>query len=387
MDFDPFSAEMREDPYPAYRWLRDQAPVYHSKTRGFWALSRYEEISTALRSTRQLSTAAAGEDIDDTGSLIPAGNFLEADPPLHTALRSIVSSFFAPRDLRRRLRPVVEREVDALVAELAAEEAPDLASQFAWRLPISVVAHMLGLEMNDRARLRHLIDILQRKEAGQATVDDVARGAAAELADYFAGVVEDRRKNPRDDVLTMVSNALVDGRPIGSRAVGMSMLLFVAATDTAACLITNGLNLLRNHPDQRAWLASHPSAIEGAVEEILRYESPVQNAKRTVVEEIVLNGVTIPEGAPLFLFFGSANRDETRVAASEVFDVTRQPAPHLAFGAGIHRCIGAPIARLEGQLAINAILKRWPNYEVRGSPTRIDSNVIRGLTELPATLS
>jgi cytochrome P450 len=145
------------------------------------------------------------------------------------------------------------------------------------------------------------------------------------------------------------------------------------------------LHLLANYPEQRHWLAANPSSIDRAVEEIVRFESPIQNAKRTVVRPITLYGATVPQGARLFLLFGAANRDEQQFSDSEIFDITRQPTSHLGFGGGVHRCIGAPIARLEGQIAISEVLRRWPEYELAGKPQRLTSNVMRGITSLPVS--
>jgi cytochrome P450 family 109 len=195
--------------------------------------------------------------------------------------------------------------------------------------------------------------------------------------------MQDRRSNPCDDVATVVATAEFEGRPLGDWAIGLMLLLLIGVSDTTAGLISNGITLLADHPAVRRQLVAQPELIHGAIEEVLRFDSPIQNAKRVTTRPVLLRDLEIPEGARVFLFFGSANRDEDRFVDSERFIVTRAPNPHLAFGAGVHRCIGAPLARLEGEIAISEFLRRWPEFEVAGSATRHNSNVMRSFDALP----
>lgn len=383
IEYSPFSPDVQADPYPVYRQLRDQAPLYRSSEHGFWALSRYDDVVTVSRDWKRFSSAF-GVDIDGTGGEFGQGNFLEEDPPLHDLLRAVVRSEFVPKDLRPALEPFVRQEVERIVSDLRTRPAVDFARELAWELPVIVVSRLMGFPEADRDRLRQWEETFALRIPTLDRLPPFAVRAGSALRSYFAALIAQRQEQPDDDLVTKIAMAKVDGAPIGDAALGMVFILFVAAIETTASLITQGLRLLAEHPDQREWLAENIAAAPQAVEEVLRYEAPVQNIKRTTLSDAELVGETLPKGSTLLLLTGSANRDERRFPDPDVFDISREPKRHLAFGEGIHHCIGAPLARLEGQVVLETVLTEMPGYRLVGTPTRLPNNIVRGYLSLPA---
>lgn len=383
VEYNPFSAEVQADPYPVYRYLRDHAPLYRHEELAFWAVSRYEDVVAVSRDWSTFSSSY-GVDIDDTGGEFGQGNFLEEDPPLHDLLRAVVRTEFIPKNLRAALEPFVRQEVEGIVGDLRSRPAVDFARELAWELPIRVVSRLMGFPEEDRERLRQWEETFALRIPTLAQLPPFATKAGAALRSYFASLIEARRATPQEDLLTKIATAEIDGAEIGNGALGMVFILFVAAIETSASLITQSLRLLALHPDQREWLADNASRVPDAVEEVLRYEAPVQNIKRTTLSDTDLLGETIPKGSTVLMLTGSANRDERRFPQPDVFDVQREPQRHLAFGEGIHHCIGAPLARLEGQVVIETVLAEMPGYALVGAPVRLPSNIVRGYVSLPA---
>ncbi|MEA2408080.1 MAG: hypothetical protein QOE69_2199 [Thermoleophilaceae bacterium] len=386
VDYSPFSPDVQADPYPVYRRLRDDFPVYRNAELGFWALSRYDDVVAVSRDWQTYSSAS-GVDIDDTGGEFGDGNFLEEDPPLHDMLRGVVRNEFIPKNLRAALEPFVRQQVEHLVADLKTRPAVDFARELAWQLPVVVVSRLMGFPAEDRDQLRQWEETFALRVPTLGHLPPFAVRAGSELRTYFAGLIDSRRAQPRDDLLTSIATATPDGDKIGESALGMVFILFVAAIETTASLITQSLRLLADHPDQREWLSANLGATPEAVEEVLRFEAPVQNIKRTTVAATELLGEQIPRGATVLLLTGSANRDERRFPDPDRFDISREPKRHLAFGEGIHHCIGAPLARLEGQIVIETILAEMPDYRLIGMPTRLPNNIVRGYTSMPARTS
>jgi len=367
-----------EDPFPLYRRLRDHAPVYHNTERDFWALSRFDDVQAANRDWRTFSYAR-GVDIDGVGQLFHPGNFLDADPPTHTALRGVVKDYFRVSALREAFEPIVRDEVESLLAGIDEDDCFDVGLDFAWHLPIRASAHLLGFPSEDCARLRRIGDSALMVPVRPPMPPSVADGART-LRSYFEEQIQERRRHPRDDMLTRIACAEVDGRPIGGAGAGIATIIFAGAVDTTALTLTSAVYWLARHPGQRALLVEDPSRIPEAIEELLRFDGPIQAFRRTATTDVELHGTTIPAGANVVLAYGSANRDERRFERADEFDVTREPSRHLAFGDGIHHCIGAPLARIEAQIALGTLLERLPEYEVIDG--RRTHGLFRGFHEL-----
>jgi len=359
--------------------------VYFSERHRFWALSGYDDILAAMRDWETFSTAQ-GVDIDGTGAVYGSGDFLEEDPPRHDVLRAVVRTPFVPKRLSEAMTDFVRSEVRRLLADIRRDGRHDLATELAWPLPIAVGARLLGLPASDHQFLLDLQRQLADRTPGVRELPSAARAAADELRSYFGDLVRVRRASPRNDLVTTVATAEPDGRPIGDDAVGLLFLLFVASMETTASSISNALLLLANHPAQLRWMADHPEAVDRVVEEVLRFEAPVQVTKRVTTREVRIRDAVLPEGAEVFLVLASANRDDGRWDRPDRFDVTREPRRHLAFGDGIHHCLGAPLARLELRTLFEQLLESGASIELDGSGERLSSHFIRGFATLPGSL-
>lgn len=360
--------------------------MYFSERRGFWALTRYEEILAAMRDWKTFSTAD-GVDIDDTGSAYGSGDFLEEDPPRHDSLRAVVRDYFVPKRLRADMTEPIRTEIEELLGNVRERGSVDLARDLAWPLPVAVGTTLLGIPRSDRDLLLGLQRQLAERTPGTREMPPAARAAATAMRSYFEELIARRRARPEEDVVTAIATASPDGRPIGDDAVGLLFLLFVASMETTASSIANALVLLASHPEQRALLAANLDSVDRAVEEVLRFESPVQVTKRVTTRDVQVLGTTIPQGEDVFLVLASANRDERRYERPDDFDLRREPLRHLAFGDGIHHCLGAPLARLELRILLEELLGSGMSFELDGPAQRLSSHFIRGFAELPARVS
>lgn len=381
--YDPFCAQMYSDPYPVYRRLREQAPVHCNPERGLWAISRHEDVIAVTRDWATFSSAC-GADTDELGAHFTApGSFLDTDPELHDKLRAVVRGPFTPRALRERAEPVVRAAVAARLAAVAQDDVADFAQDFAWPLAASVIAELLGLPAQDLPRLQPWGEDLARRIPEVAEPPPPALAALAEITEYLRRMLARRRGSPADDLLSTIAGARVDGAPIGEEAAGIATLLLMGGLETMASAIGNAVLLLAEHPDQRAWLAEHPEAIPQAFDEIVRFESSVQHVRRLTTREVEMHGARIPRGSHVVIIYGSANRDERRYEHAERFDIHRERKRSLAFGDGIHHCLGAPLARLQGEIVLEAILRELPDYELAGEPERFASHMNRSIQRLP----
>jgi cytochrome P450 len=376
--YDPFSAAIQQDPYPAYDWLLAEAPVYHNERQGFWALTRFADVHDATCDWRRFSSAA-GVRVDDLLAL--AGpSFITMDPPRHDVLRAIVRPAFQPRTVAQ-LEPIIAAKAQALLAELPDGAAVDLAAHFAKRLPALVICELMGLPESDAMTLKAWADDMLQPagEAGPSTT--AARTAAQNLRDYFGDQLARRRREPGDDLIGRLVSADLPEPLTADEEIGMCNLLFEAGNSTTTSLIGNGILALARHPGQRDWLAEHPDAMPAAVEELLRYDSPVQNDVRMTTEEVELHGTRIPAGAVVILVLGAANRDPGVWPSPGELQLEREQKRNLAFGAGIHHCVGAPLARLEGRVALRMLLTVMPRFEVLDSE-RLPDVTLRMLKRL-----
>jgi len=376
--FDPLT---QGDPYPTYAELRRSRPVYRNEARGFWALSRFDDVQHAARSWQSLSSAD-GVNLDDTLSLTGAGNFIAADPPEHDRLRKVVRDRFTPAAVAA-MEPAIRDDVRRTLAAAAREGGFDAATQLAWALPVRTISRLLGLPVDDEPMLGACLRAVIRRDPQAETLPASARGAGESLRAYFLAHVGERGAAPRDDLLSDIVRAQERGELELTEIPGLCILLYVAGTETVADFVGNALVALGEHPDQRALLVADPALAPRAVEELLRFESPVQYQVRTALAGVRLHGVEIPEGARVALLWGSANRDERRWQRPDALDITREPLRNLAFGEGIHHCLGAPLARLQGRIVLEETLRALPSYRIDGEIERVATHNTRGVARLP----
>ncbi|MQA78532.1 MAG: cytochrome P450 [Streptosporangiales bacterium] len=387
-----------QDPYSVYEVLRAGGPArYVAMPSGMqaWVVPRYAEARAALADPRlakgheglgALFARQYGETAPEDGDagLLDA-HMLNSDPPDHTRLRKLVNKAFTSRRIER-LRPRIEEIADTCLDEMAgagASGAVDLIDSYAFPIPVTVICELLGVPFEDREDFRTW-------SAAMLSVGD-GMEAAGLMATYLTELVAAKRAAPADDMLTALIQASEDDDSLDHReVVSMAFLLLVAGHETTVNLIGNGVLALLRHPDQLAALRADPGLLPGAVEEFLRYEPPVNMATlRYTVEPVEVGDVMIPEGEFVLVALGGANRDPERFAYPGALDVTRPTGGHLAFGHGIHYCVGAPLARMEGVVAIGRLLARFPDILLAGEPGELQwrqSTLIRGLHELPVTL-
>jgi cytochrome P450 len=380
--YDPFSFATQEDPFAIYRVMRDAHPVYRNQERDFWALTRFADVQAAARDWRTFSNGQ-GVELDDMVGIIGAGDLLNLDPPRHDELRKLLRDYFVSRALAR-LEPAIRASVDRLLTQLAKCRDVDLAADFAWQLPVSMISALMGIPDRDHAMLLAWLRDLELRVDDEIDVPPTVIEAAAQIKAYLFEQIVERRGGPPRDVLGRIAEAWVDGELAEQEVAGLAFILLLAGTDTTASLITNALHVLDRHPEQRARFQRGDVDVHIALDELLRFESPVQNLARTTTEEVELHGQVIPAGARVLLVYGAANRDERRFQDPDRLDFEREPRRHLAFGEGIHFCMGAPLARLEASIALPEFFRRFDSYELTGPAERIRSHATRGFVHLPA---
>ena len=388
--FDPYDPLVQRDPYPVYRALRDDAPVYHDAQRGFWALSRFDDV---LWAAHEPGTFCSGEGIALEGQArSPFPNLIVMDDPRHGQLRKLVSRGFTSRPVAAfepRVRELATEMVDAIVERGAGGDPVDLVPALSGPLPMTVVGDLIGVAPADREQFRTWSDAIVHQDVDRPETVEAGRAAAGAVVRYFGEIIAARRAAPSDDLVSALLASEVDGEHLADEEIlGFCFLLIVAGTETTTNLIGGGAYALATFPDERARLLDEPARIPGAVEEMLRWSSPVQGLARTTTRPVERHGVTIPVGAKVQLLYGAANRDEREFADPERFDVTRTIERHLAFGHGVHFCLGAALARLEATVVFEELLRRVPDWQVdTDAVTWIHSSSVRGPATLPITLS
>jgi cytochrome P450 len=383
--YDPFDTVVQDDPYPVYGSLRADHPVYWAAPSNTWVLSRHADVEAALLDPGTYSSASgifptpAGMEM--TELLLPM--MIMTDPPRHSQLRALVSSGFTARRIAS-MEPAVTAIATELVEGFAQAGTCDLVAELAGPLPAMVIADLLGIPREDRAQFRQWSSLLVQADPVR---DQTGAGlaAAASLYEYFSGFLAQRRKKPRNDLISALVGAEVDGQRLTEEELlGFCLLLLVAGHETTTNLLANSTVILARHPASRERLARHPELLPGAVEELLRFDSPVQGLSRTLTRDVSIHGTTMPAGDTVLLLFGSANRDERVFPAADRFDIDRGPERHLAFGRGIHFCLGAALARLEARAALEVLLRTCPDWEVdEDRSQRLRSGPIRGYLALP----
>jgi pimeloyl-[acyl-carrier protein] synthase len=394
MNFNPMDPEFVADPYPTYQRLRAEEPVHHSPL-GFWVLTRYEDVVASLRDQRLIKEPIASFVAARFGMTVPAMglSMLDRDPPDHTRLRSLVSKAFTPRVVEG-LRPRIQEIVDGLLARAEAKGSIDLIEEFAYPIPVNVICEMLGVPVEDHeqfkgwsldiARGLDLIMMGPDSELGKRSV-----AARHGLAEYFRGLIAQRRAAPRSDMLSGLIAAEEAGDKLSeNELLATCILILIAGHETTVNLIGNGTLALLRHPDQLRRLRENPTLIGTAVEELLRFDGPVQRTARIPSEDIVIGGHKIPAGDMVMPFIGAADRDPAHFAEPDRLDLGRTENRHVAFGLGIHFCLGAPLARVEGQIALNTLVQRFPKLALAtDTPEFRQSLTLRGLKSLPVTLA
>jgi cytochrome P450 len=386
--YDPYSHELHEDPYPVYRRLRDEFPLYYCEARESWVLSRFEDVWDAVHDPATFSSAQGvfpGMGELSQESILPV--MILMDPPRHTQLRSLVNRAFTRRRIAD-LEPAVRVIASELVANLADAGGGDLVEDLARPLPTIVIADLLGVPREDRKEFRHWSDQVVQDNPDDPAVAAAAMEGGANLIAYFEGLIRNRRSSPRDDLLTALIEAEIDGERLSEEELlGMCVLLLVAGNETTTNLVSNSAVLFAEHQDQWGSILAEPSLLPSAIEESLRFDSPVQALARTLTKTVEIHERVIEEGEKVLLLYGAANRDDREFEKPDVVDVRRIVDRQLAFGHGIHFCLGAPLARLEARVAYSELLSRSPDWTVTDRPERLHSGPIRGLLRLPVSLT
>lgn len=381
MEFDPLIQTTSDDPHPVYAWLRDEDPVHYCAARRMFVLARHADVLAAVR---EPETFASGEGIVPSGFKPDDPTIITMDPPAHTAMRKHVMRAFTPRRMERMI-PRVREIARELFARWPRSGELDAFEHFTDPLPIAVMADLLGVDASERPLFKRCGDaIVYSSGADPETI----RAAQAELERYLAEVFERRRREPRQDLISVLLTADDDGSALSHRELlGLCFTLLVAGTETTTSALGNAMWLLERHPEIKRRLIERPALIPAAVEEILRFESPVQGLSRVARRDVVLHGTKIPAGARVHLLWAAANRDPRAFPEADRFDVERTPNNHLAFGFGIHFCLGASLARTELRIGLEELLRHAPDHrlDVQGL-RRLPSDTNRGFGRLPITL-
>jgi cytochrome P450 len=374
------------DPYPAYRELRATAPVCWNDVTNFWALLKYEDIRFAS-SNPALFSSTKGITIPDPAMPRPVqeGNLIFSDPPRHRQLRKLINSGFTRRRVAV-LEPKIREIVSGILDGIEPGSVHEFAEEIAAPLPTRMIAELIGAPPDDWEQFRAWSDAATGTADPEIELDTFV--AMGQLFEYFQKLIAARRAEPRNDLLSVLAEAEIDeNRLTDEDLLNFAFLLLVAGNETTRNLIALGTLALISHPDQCRLLVEDPSLIPGAVEEMLRWNSPVVHMARTAMVDVEISGQHIAEGDVVVMLYGSANRDEDVFGCdSEEFKVTRHPNPHIAFGCGEHSCVGAQLARLEATVMFEELLRRFPRLELVGEVDRMRATMVPGVKRMPVRL-
>jgi len=386
----PYDYDFHEDPYPYYKRLRDEAPLYRNDELKFWALSRHSDVLQGFRNSTALSNRY-GVSLDPISRTLDAHkvmSFLALDDPAHLRLRTLVSKGFTPRRIRELEPRVTEIAVQHLETALQSDTF-DYVDEFAGKLPMDVISELMGVPEPDRARIRALADGVMHRDEGVPDVPASAMQASADLMVYYAGMVAERRKTLSDDLTSALLDAEIDGdRLADDEIMAFLFLMVVAGNETTTKLLANAAYWGYKNPDQLAAVYKDHSKIPLWVEETLRYDTSSQILARTVAGELTLHDTTLPDGTVLLLLPGSANRDDRVFEDADEYRIGRDIGSKLvSFGSGAHFCLGAHLARMEARVALTELFKRIRGYEVdEANAVRVHSSNVRGFAHLPMTV-
>jgi cytochrome P450 len=388
--YDPYDAGINADPYPTYKRLRDEAPIYFNEQYNFWTLARHADVEKGLVDWQTLSSCRGDIlEIIQSGMELPSGVVLFEDPPLHTMHRGLMSRVFTPRRMN-----ALEDQVRAFCARclepFEGEERFDFVTDLGNEMPMQVIGMLLGIPESEQTNVREKSDAFLRTESGkpmQLQQDAIANG------EIYAEYVAWRSKHPSDDLMTALLNAeFEDEKGETRRLTRDEVLTYIqvlagAGNETTGRLIGWLGKILAEHPDQRRELVDDRSLIPNTIEEALRFEPTGPHIGRHVARDVEYHGQTVPEGSAMLLIIGAANRDERRYDDPDRFDIHRDLGQHLTFGYGLHYCLGAALARLEGRVALDEVLKRFPEWEIDYDNAELaPTSTVRGWAKMPAIL-
>ncbi len=386
LELDPFSWAFHENPFPVYARLRAEAPAYHNPRLGFWALSRHADVAPAFRDW-ELYSSAKGIALEHEGEASASASFLAMDPPRHDQLRGLVSRAFTPRrvaDLEPRIRELAR----SYLRPLAERGGGDFIEDFAGRLPMDVVSELLGVPVEQRADLRTWSDTVLHRPEGVVGIPPEARVASGQMVVCFIDIVKERRRRPGLDLISALLATEVEGERLGDGEIlGFLFLMIIAGNETTTKLLANALYWAWRNRAQRKLVEADPTLVARWVEETMRYDNSTQIMYRTLTRDHEIHGQRMREGEKVALLIGSANRDERVFPDADRYDILRDTRESLAFGVGIHFCLGASLARLEGRVALEEVLLHLPHWSINeNNLERVHSPNVRGFSKMPLHL-
>jgi len=388
--YDPYDIEINADPYPVFRRLREEAPLFYNEEHDFYAVSRYVDVQAGLVDWGTFISGRGGIlELIKAGIEMPPGILIFEDPPAHDLHRALLSRVFTPKKmnaLEDKIRELCARSLDPLVGTGHFDFVADLGAQ----MPMRAIGMLLGIPEQDQEAIRDRVDENLRTEPGEKMKIE---GELDIGTDMFAEYIDWRAEHPSDDLITELLNAeFTDEHGVTRRLSRDEVLTYVtviagAGNETTTRLIGWAGKVLADHPDQRKELVEDRSLVKGAIEELLRYETPAPHVGRYVAKDVEYYGQTVPAGSVMLFLNGSANRDDAQFPDGDRFDIHRNPAGHLTFGYGIHFCLGAALARLEGRVALDEVLQRFPEWEVDTANARLSpTSTVRGWESLPTLI-
>lgn len=368
--FDPFSEEYYDNPFDIYRRMREEAPLYYNEELDFYALTRHVDVAAAFKDFETYSSARGCDLAMVRSGEVPQKMIIFMDPPDHRHMRSLLNKAFTPRAIQAQRETVVE-QVERFLSAVGPDRF-DVVQDFSGPFPVEVITRMAGVPEEYRQQVRHWIDTSLHREPGQIETSEAGMQATIETATYYYGLIQERRVDPQDDMISRLIAAEIPGENGEMRRLddieitGFASLLGAAGAETVTKLVGSAAVIFARNPDQWQKLLDDPSKVPAAVEELLRYEGPVQYNVRYTLKEAHVSGGTIPAGKPVFVIGAAANRDPEAFADADTFDIDRDQteAQHLGLGYGIHSCLGAALARMESVIALERLLDFMPRYEV-----------------------